>query len=338
LTGPGTPVPGSRRHALVAVSGGLDSAMALHLACRSYDRVRAVWVRTTTANVPPEVRAVTGHLGVPLEVLDSSRDFERQVVAWSGEMLSRGLTPNPCARCNALVKMPGPFGMLDDREDLLTGHYARMGNDGLHRGVDGEKDQSYFLSMVRRQVLDRCVFPLGGMSKTEVRRRAEKLGLPFRRMESMDLCFQTAAKGAPGDVVDLRGNRLGTHSGVERFTIGQRKGLGALGRRMYVVALDPVRRTVTVGGREDLMVRGCTLELMNWLEGPFSGSFSVLAQTRYRRRPVPAVVETFGAGDGGMLTIEFRGGEEAVAPGQVCALYLASRVIGGGTIVSTRKE
>ncbi len=322
------------RSALVALSGGVDSSLALSLATDMYDDVRAAWVDTRGAGAPDEAGKVAAYLDVPLEVVDAEKDFRTDVVQWSRHVLSLGRTPNPCARCNARVKLLSLHRLLRDSEDIITGHYARMEDGVLRRGRDPSKDQSYFLSMVGIEVLGRCVFPLGGMLKSEVREKAEVLGLPFRHMESMDLCFETLSGGRPGAVKDVHGNHLGEHRGTEMFTIGQRKGLGAYGKRMYVVSLDPLEGTVTIGDRSELLTTGCTVEEMNWLATPAGYPFRALVQTRYRRRPVPAVLDE----SDGCLHIDFLGAEEAVAPGQVCAVYQGSSLMGGGMVASTRRH
>jgi tRNA-specific 2-thiouridylase len=322
-----------RRNALVALSGGVDSSVALNLALERYDAVRAVHLNTSGGEIPEEVYRVASSAGVPLTVIDAAAEFGREIRQWSSGMLSRGLTPNPCARCNALIKLLLPFRMLEHREELLTGHYARMEDGDLRRGADPSKDQSYFLSLVDREILVRCRFLLGGMRKENVISLAEERGIPCRKRESMDLCFSMEAAGDPGSIVDTEGNVLGEHGGIEGFTVGQRKGLGALGKRMYVLAIDPIGGRVTVGSRDELMCRACSLENVNWIRTPDSFPIHVLAQTRYRRRAVRALLDT----EGQRVHIGFHGCEEAVAPGQVCAIYLDDIVLGGGIMISAEK-
>jgi tRNA-specific 2-thiouridylase len=293
-----------------------------------YENVRAAWIDTGGSGTPEDASRVARFLGVPFEVVDGREDFRSEVVSWSERMLKKGMTPNPCARCNARVKLLSLFRLLGSSEDLVTGHYAGKRHGVLCRGKDPEKDQSYFLSMVAADVLSRCVFPLGDLFKSRVRERARSQGLPFRSAESMDLCFETVSRGQPGSILDVDGNELGEHEGIEKYTIGQRRGLGAWGRRMYVVALDPVRGTVTIGERSRLLSGGCTVTGMNWLMEPEDFPFRALAQTRYRKKPVSAVIDS---GTGG-LRVRFDSRQEAVAPGQVCALYLESSVMGGGLI------
>lgn len=322
------------REALVALSGGVDSSVALSMASERLNAVRAAYVDITGGGPPREAEEVAARLGVGLIVVDAEAEFRREVRQWSRNMLARGFTPNPCARCNARVKLLSLFRMLRPGESLLTGHYAGMEEGRLQRGADPLKDQSYFLSMVSREVLARCAFPVGRMRKEQVREKGETLGLPFRREESMDLCFRTVTRGRPGRILDLSGRTIGHHRGIEGFTVGQRKGLGALGERMYVVSIDPLEGTVTAGTRAHLTSAGCRLAEMNWLVRPEAFPFEALVQTRYRRRPVPAVLDE----DDGSIHIEFPRAEEAVAPGQVCAVYQNSTVMGGGIVSSTEKH
>ncbi len=322
-----------RRTALVALSGGVDSSVTLNLALETYDSVRAVHVNTSGGEIPTEVHHVADSAGVHLTVIDAADEFRGEIRQWSSEMLSRGLTPNPCARCNAMVKLRLPFRMLEHGEELLTGHYARMEDGHLRRGVDTGKDQSYFLSLVHREILVRCSFPLGGMRKEQVKLLARERGIPCRKKESMDLCFSMEARGRPGAIVDTLGNVLGEHEGIEGFTVGQRKGLGAFGKRMYVLAVDPIQGRVTVGTRDELLCTGCSVENVNWVITPAKFPMKALVQTRYRRRPVSALLDT----DGQRVHIGFHGREEAVAPGQVCAIYRDDMVLGGGIMTSADK-
>ncbi len=321
--------------ALVALSGGVDSSYALSLCVERYSHVRAGYVDTSGCGIPSEVKNTAGAAGVELVIVDAMETFQQEVILWSAKMLSLGLTPNPCARCNATTKLLSLHEILKPSETLVTGHYARKDGELVMRGTDAKKDQSYFLSMVTREILRDCTFPLGDMLKENVRREASRLNIPFRKKESMDLCFNLTAEGdKPGKVIDLSGREAGRHDGIGNFTVGQRKGLGAHGRKMYVVAVNPLEGTVTIGGRKDLLSTGCTAVQMNWFVKPSRFPASVLVQTRYRRKAVPAILDHRDHS----LHIEFGRPQEAVAPGQVCALYLNSSVIGGGIISSTEQS
>ncbi|MEN8208142.1 MAG: aminomethyltransferase beta-barrel domain-containing protein [Candidatus Fermentibacteria bacterium] len=320
--------------ALVALSGGVDSSYALNLCVERFSHVRAGYVDTAGSGIPPEVENTAGEAGVELVVVDAASRFRREVILWSEEMLLKGLTPNPCARCNAEVKLLSLYQILKPSEKLVTGHYVRKDGDLIKRGYDADKDQSYFLSLVGSDVLRECIFPLGDMLKEDVRKEALRLNIPFRRKESMDLCFSfSTGADKPGSVMDTSGREIGRHKGTENYTIGQRRGLGAYGKRMYVVAINSSEGTVTIGVRKDILASGCTAVKMNWFRKPAGFPFEALVQTRYRRKPVPAILENRD----GSLHIEFSRPEEAVAPGQVCAVYLNATVIGGGIISSTEQ-
>jgi len=239
--------------------------------------------------------------------------------------------------CNRELKFGLLGGMLRPGEELATGHYVRRSPLGVRRGLDPAKDQSYFLALVRGDDLRRCRFPLGGMEKSAVRAFALSRGIPFRRRESMDLCFDLAGGGAgagPGPLLAPDGRVLGEHPGIEGFTVGQRRGFGALGRRLYVLSVDPGANSVTVGMERDLLSDGCTAVEGSWLapSGPPPAG-SCLVQTRHRRRPVPAWFEPDG--NGTSFTVRFAERESAVARGQVCAVYLDDELIGGGVVSST---
>ena len=320
--------------ALVALSGGVDSSYALNLCVERFSHVRAGYVDTAGRGIPPEVENTAGAAGVELVIVNAVERFRREVILWSEEMLSEGLTPNPCARCNARVKLLSLHEILKPSEVLATGHYVRKDGDLIERGSDASKDQSYFLSLVDGNVLRDCIFPLGDMLKEDVRSEALRLSIPFRRKESMDLCFSlSTGEDKPGSVLDISGRGIGRHKGTGNYTVGQRKGLGAYGARMYVVAVNSSDGTITIGGRKDILVTGCTAVDMNWFAKPARFPSEALVQTRYRRKPVPAILEYRDE----ILHIEFTRPEEAVAPGQVCAVYLNTSVTGGGIISSTEK-
>lgn len=326
--------PSQNSDALVALSGGVDSSFALSLAIGQYRNVRAGYVDTDGRGIPAYAEDVADFLGVQLVRLDASERFRTDVIDWSQEMLSKGLTPNPCARCNARIKMRMLCEILEPSEVLVTGHYSRKQGNLIRRGVDNSKDQSYFLSMVDSRIISRCVFPLGNMTKEQVRSEAAAGDLPFRKDESMDLCFELPADGGrPGEILNTSGEVIGTHKGIENYTIGQRKGFGAFGRRMYLVSIDPVSGTVTVGDRDDILSSGCNVGSINWFIKPSEPCIEAKVQTRHRRRSAAADLEILNDS----IHVIFKEPEEAVAPGQVCAVYLDTAVIGGGIITAAER-
>ena len=292
------------------------------------------------------------HLGIEFEVLDISEPFE-QVVEHFTEEYFQGRTPNPCVDCNRTIK----FGVLFDHavrlgaDGLATGHYVRRGEvDGvpaLFCGIDPEKDQSYVLYGIDRSCLDRLCFPLGELTKSEVREIARRIGLPvLDKKESQDICFIERGKHAEflrrrrpdidtsGNFVSPDGSFLGLHGGFERFTVGQRKGMGVgFGSRIFVLRLEPETRNVVIGPYSELACRRLFAGDARWLlpENPLT-PLQCEVKIRYRTGVVPATVtprphET--------LEVEFDEPHYGVAPGQAAVFYLGERLLGGATISST---
>jgi tRNA-specific 2-thiouridylase len=353
---------------LVAMSGGVDSAVAAALLHRQGYEVVGLTMRLYTE--PDEAalrsgrtccgvediadaRAAAQRIGIPHYVLNMEREFERDVLTPFVEAYARGRTPNPCLNCNQYVK----FDTLLDRAvamgvDLLaTGHYARVASDGgvrrLYRAADPSKDQSYVLYTLGQEALRRTLFPLGEMTKAEVRAVARDLGLPLaEKPDSVDICFVPggdyrrvlAGRGvesAPGAIEREDGTRAGTHSGVPYFTVGQRRGLGlASAEPQYVTRLDAARNVVVVGDEAALYARRVRASAPHWVAGPPAPGEVLTARIRYRAEEAPARVETC-ARDG--FDVEFEGRVRAPAPGQAIVLYRGDEVVGGGTIEGSER-
>jgi tRNA-specific 2-thiouridylase len=348
--------------AVIALSGGVDSSVAAALLAEAGHEVVAVtlvqWLPLAGCGRGgcgcgdlEDARRVAAHLGIPHHTLDYTRVFREAVVEPFAAAYRRGLTPNPCIECNRRVR----FGALLEEAtrlggDLLaTGHYARVRRDegGLHllRGADSGKDQSYFLFVLGQGPLARLTFPVGEMTKDEVRRRARALGLPSAgRTESQDLCFAGPGgyraflrehfpeAGRPGLIVDTAGRAVGRHAGVEDFTVGQRQGLGvAAGEPRYVLAIDPATATLVVGGRADLLSGGCRLGGVSWVSGEAPAGEGLAVKLRYRSPAVAARLEQLGPGE---WVVHFAAPQAAVAPGQAAVLYRGDEVLGGGTILA----
>jgi tRNA-specific 2-thiouridylase len=291
-----------------------------------------------------DARRVAGLLGVPYYVWNLEREFGERVIQPFHDAYRAGRTPNPCLRCNAFVRFDLMLGRVLDLgfDALATGHYARVlrGPDGaaqLHAGVDPAKDQSYVLYHLDLERLERVVFPLGEMTKPEVRAAARSLGLPVAdKKESMEICFvprgDTAgylARRLPvsaGQVVDGGGRVVGAHRGTALYTVGQREGLGQLAEPgpWYVTAVDAAANRLVVGRREELATTRVALDDVRFIGGAPDGPLACEARLRYRARPLPAVYE---AG-----TLELREPFLGAAPGQAAVLYHGSQVLGGGTI------
>lgn len=339
------PVPG---RVLVAMSGGVDSAVA---ALRCGPNAVAVTVELwsspendaerscCSADAVRHARALAHRMGLPHLTIDLREEFRAGVVEpWLADHAA-GLTPNPCVRCNGSVRLDA---MLDiatrvGASELATGHYARIGEDGLLRvAADAAKDQSYMLAAVPPEVLARLRFPLGELTKPEVRALAEEADLPVaRKPDSQDLCFLAGTgrsaflarhggmRSRPGDLVDTAGRRVGRHRGHAEYTVGQRKGLGLGGTDTprYVVAKDAARNVVVVGTREDLEVRRVALRDVR-LHRPAEDVQTV--RLRYHARAIPCRLD----GDAVELDEPFAG----AAPGQTAVLMAGETVVGHATI------
>ena len=338
--------------AVVALSGGMDSALAAALLKDQGLKVVGVHLRLAPGGPAPEhLNALADGLGIPYLEIDLQEDFSRLVLDYFAREYTRGRTPNPCVRCNAMVK----FGLLWPRLQeagvpyLATGHYVRLikganGAPELRRGRDRAKDQSYFLQRLPRELLPHLLFPLGEMTKKEVRRRYLELGLPLsgKYRESQELCFIPEGSyqdfllqlkgnlGDPGDLVDLQGRVLGRHRGIEYYTVGQRRGLRVpAAAPYYVVEIKAAANQVVLGFKEELYATGLTATTVNWLINPPAEEFAARAVIRYRHPGVAARVLPENPGE---VRVIFKTPQAAVAPGQAVAFYQEDKLLGGGWI------
>lgn len=341
---------------LAAMSGGVDSSVAaLILQEAGYDvtgatmllgvhRPEGVAGRFTDEAVS-DAQAVCRQLGMAHLSLDFAELMERDVISPFMHEYLAGRTPNPCVTCNRRLK----FGALLDKarelgfDYLATGHYARIEKTDsawrLLRAKDDMKDQSYFLYAIRPDDLPFILFPLGGMTKREVRDQAARAGLPAAsRTESQDICFVPdgdygrvfSDRGLccePGDIVDASGRVLGRHRGIACYTIGQRGGLGVSAPApLYVVSIDAKANRLIVGGKEDVLARGLIAGQLNILAGPLPKH--AFAKIRYRKKPAPCRLES----EGKTLRVVFDELQEAITPGQSVVFYDGDTVLGGGII------
>jgi len=342
------------------MSGGVDSSVAAAVLCERGLEVVGVSMNLLTcqgmkgpsccsAQDRMDAREVCERLGIRHQVLDLRTEFRDRIVRPFVEGYLGGRTPSPCVRCNSAIKFPALARTADSlgAELIATGHYARTPapgkGPGLMRALDGKKDQSYFLFEVGRDDLSRLLLPLGGMKKDEVRAVARSLGFANAgKAESQDVCFARGedysrfvegsagalAKG-PGDFVDTDGEVLGRHRGIHRYTVGQRRGLGAaFGRRTYVLSIDAKRNRVVLGSDGDLMSRELTVHGAVWISPP-EGPLRALVKIRSAHAGSPATVKA-EAGDA--ASVVFDEPVRAVAPGQAAVFYEGDEVIGGGWI------
>lgn len=358
------------------MSGGVDSSTVAALLARQGRRVVGLTMQLWNQRRFPELsgegitgrccslddvydaRRVAEQIGIPFYVVNFERQFEEQVVEpFVREYLS-GRTPIPCTLCNNFIKFDHLLEMANaaGARYVATGHYARVSRDEatgrrqLRRGVDASKDQTYFLFGLTQEQLARTLFPLGEMSKSEVRTLAREMGLEVAdKGESYEICFVpngdyaaflnaylrekgAAPAAARGEIVTSAGRTLGEHGGVHRFTVGQRRGLGvATGEPLYVIATDPQSQRVVVGGNDELFRTALFARNVNWI------SIAGLSEPRrvhakIRNKHAAAAATIFPATDPGRVELRFDEPQRAVTPGQAAVFYEGDLVLGGGWI------
>ena len=358
------------------MSGGGDSSVTCHLLQRGGHEIIGVFMRhggepeplceTNTGlpiiNAPShkqgccsasdaeDARRIADGLGIPFYALNLKQDFDRIIDYFVDDYVA-GRTPNPCVMCNNWLKFGKLFEYADSvgAEYVATGHYARLveedGQHAIHRGVDRDKDQSYVLFGVQKQLLPRMMLPIGGYNKSQIRSLAEEFGLRVAgKPDSQEICFvapgqhanfvaSRSSKDTRGQMVTTDGTVVATHEGIERFTIGQRKGLGvAMGEPYFVVSINAENNQVVIGRQEDLARTELIATKLNWHAAKTNQPFRCLAQIRYNSQAVPATAQLQGDDE---LRITFDEPCLRVAPGQAVVCYEGDRVLAGGWIESS---
>lgn len=357
----------SRSHTrvVVAMSGGVDSSVAAALMVRAgYDVVgmmMRLWTddalggaehnRCCTPEQMSDARRIADKLNIPFYVLDSKDIFRSAVVQYFIDQHRDGYTPNPCLACNRHIRFDWLLNnaLALDADYLATGHYARIsqnpaGDWTLRRGLDADKDQSYVLSVMGQSQLARVMFPVGEYHKFQVRELAEELGLNVAgKKDSQDLCFlgdsdyrdflrlHAPDVMAAGSIVNTDGDHLGEHQGLANYTIGQRKGLGISSNvPLYVLAMNPDKNTLVVGGRDQLGRDRLTADNANWVSGAAPAkNFRADVKIRYRAKAQPAAIEVI---DRGTFSVKFDQPQRDITPGQAAVIYQGDDCLGGGVI------
>lgn len=352
----------------VAMSGGVDSSVAAAVLKENGYEVIGITALITGSDTVKQSRfcsdstiqitkQVADQLEIPIYVVDVHEEFESQIIEYFISEYISGRTPSPCGLCNSRIK----FGLLMEKAlclgagCLATGHYARIREDEkkrchLLRGIDQDKDQSYFLFNLTQEQLAKTIFPLGGTTKKEVLVYAQEQKLASRESKgSQELCFVSAEHygtwiearrpdiRGTGDIVDTQGRKLGEHRGIYHYTIGQREGLGiAVGYPVYVVALDAKQNIVVVGDRSETLKKCMIVKDVDWITGGMpSRVFRALTRIRYNHKPAASFIRLSEGSSGlndGVVEVEFEEAQFAITPGQIAAFYIGSELIGGGWI------
>lgn len=340
---------------VIAMSGGVDSSVAAALLKEAgYDVIgitMQIWSggmsgSCCSLSAVEDARRVANKLGIPYYVLNFKKIFKRRVIDDFISEYNKGRTPNPCVRCNSYVKFDALLKKVKELgvDHIATGHYARIekmnGRYILKKGVDPRKDQSYFLNSLDQSALSKIIFPVGHLTKKEVRKLAKKFKLPVAdKEESQDICFVEGGFGdmfklKKGNIMDRHGKIIGVHKGYQLYTIGQRRGLGISRREpAYVVDIDPKNNTITAGNRGDVYGDDLTAVKLNWISVKKDPSpMKVMAKIRYNSPESEAEILPVSRKK---VRVTFKEPQFAITPGQSVVFYDGDAVVGGGIIEKT---
>ena len=350
---------------LVAMSGGVDSSVVAALLKEQGHEVIGVTMKLwegpegempetgcCTASDSEDARKVASKLDIPYYVLDYTESFSKNVVDNFIDMYAQGLTPNPCVECNRSVKFDHFLNQAKklNCEKVATGHYAKIiKNENfyeLHKADYLDKDQSYVLHMLKSDDLENILFPLGEITKPEVRQIAARLGLKTAfKKDSQDICFvgkkdyrsfveKRIDLTSPGEIFDVNGNKVGNHNGIHEFTVGQRKGLpGGQATPRYVTKINVQNKNVIIGEQKDLLVESFTIEDVSIVKDIEYDNLTV--QTRYNSEDLSCKINKISDNE---LLVELIEPASSIAPGQFGVLFSGTKVIGGGRISSKLME
>ncbi len=334
----------------VALSGGVDSAAAAIILKEQGYTVKGVTLRLKPDNLADgdirDAQAVANTLNIPLEILDEREDFKK-ITDYFCDSYLQGLTPNPCVLCNPTIKIGKlvDFALKNGAKFVATGHYCNIEEENgryFIRRNPSSKDQSYFLCGLNQHLLKNVRFPLSNLSKPEIRELAQSHGIPVaQKKDSQEVCFipdndyisfienEKKPNAISGDFVSSSGEVLGRHAGIYKYTIGQRKGLGAFGKPMYVLEINPENNTVVIGDNNELFKNSIHIKDINFLDDELKETeFSCQVKIRCAAKPADAIFRKTQTG----AEIIFSEPQRAAAPGQTAAIYKDDILIGGGTI------
>jgi tRNA-specific 2-thiouridylase len=362
-----------KQKAAIAISGGIDSLLSAYLLkAKGYEILGIHFItgyetgpqfsdsnRTDLHKMPASaiiehsmgrISGIARQLDINIEVIDCSRVFKKNVADYFTRTYLSGKTPNPCLVCNPIIKFGTvlEFARKMGASCLATGHYAGIKTDSnglrhLIKGVDAEKDQSYFLAFLNQEQLSSAIFPLSEMTKKEVIKLAGEKGFqPLTNKESQDICFisggnyveflkrETGFEPKPGIIINNNGEMLGRHAGIHNFTIGQRRGINCpASEPYYILGIDAAKNAVIAGTKKELLASECHVTEINWIAGEYTSPVRVSTRIRYRSHEVSS---TLFPGENNTATVRFDTPQSAVTPGQGAVFYLGNEVLGGGFI------